>query len=183
MSPSMRDMDAAEFNRHLAFLRLGQTDAAAVLRVAPRTVRRWQNAELDVPDPIAELVRAWRQLARDHIPWRPDLESILHGDDDQIRRHQDHARSLAGLRRRVSNRGGPAAPWRVDLKEHKATLGPMTVQFYHLANGGFSLSSYWRRDRHPDPSRDQHLIEDAVVSFADAVGHALRRRPSRPWDE
>ncbi|MBI2720530.1 MAG: hypothetical protein HYX36_17475 [Rhizobiales bacterium] len=176
-------MTSSEFIDYLRFLGLEQMDAAAMLRVTPRTVRRWQKGDLPVPDTVSDLLRAWRQLAEANIPWAPDLESILQGDSDQIRRHQDHALSLAAVRRRVEARRGPAAPWRISLKEHRATLGPMTVQFYHLANGGFSLASYWRRDKDPDPSRDQHLIEDAVVSFSEAVGEARRRKPNKAWDE
>src|ERR1019366_25432 len=73
------------------------------------------------------------------------LESIWYGDDDQIRRHQEHDKALAALLRRVEARGGPAAPWRVNLKEHNATIGPMVVTFYKLLSRSFSLAHYRRR--------------------------------------
>jgi hypothetical protein len=176
-------MTSAEFNHHLEILGLKQSDAAAFLRVTPRAVRRWQSGEQRIPATVVELVKAWRQLHAARIPWGADLESIWYGDDDQIRRHQDHALALAALLRRVQARGGPATPWRVKLKERSATLGPITVRFYKLLNDGFSLAHYRRGDMPPDPRRDQPLIEDAVAAFAAAVGKMRTERPGQSWDE
>ena len=177
------DMTSAEFNRHLEILGLKQTDAAVLLRVTPRAVRRWQNGEQEIPGTVAELVKAWRQLHTRQIPWGASLESIWYGDDDQIRRHQDHNKALAALLSRVEARGGPAAPWRVNLKERSATLGPMVVHFYKLLSRSFSPANYRRRDREPDLYRDQPLIEDAVAAFSRAVSRATAERPGQEWDE
>lgn len=171
------------FNSHLETLGLKQSDAATLLRVTPRAVRRWQSGEQSIPDIVAELLVAWRRLHAAKISWGADLESIWYGDDDQIRRHQDHDRALAGLLRRVDARGGVTVPWQVNLKEHKATIGPMIVSFYKLSSGSFSLAHYRRRDREPDSHRDQALIEEAVAAFAAAVTKAKTERPTQEWDE
>jgi transcriptional regulator with XRE-family HTH domain len=176
-------MKADEFNNYLKMLGLSQSAVAAHLQVAPRTVRRWQNGEQQVPKPIADLLKAWHQLDKAKIPWSADLESFWHGDADQIRRHQDHALVLADLLQRVERRGGVSAPWRVSLKDHEATLEAMTVHFYALANGGFSLASYRRSDKAPDIHRDWPLIEDAVAVFAAAVGKAREKSSNQRWDE
>jgi hypothetical protein len=176
-------MNAAEFNQHLKALNLTQSIAATLLRVDARSVRRWQTGNQEVPAKVADLLKAWRQLAKAHLPWTADMEAILRGDNDQIERHQDYALELDALTERVRARGGPAAPWRIDLKKHSATLGPMTVSFYLLANGGFSPAHYGRADAVPDWGRDRQLIEDAIAAFATAVGNARRERPDRNWDE
>ena len=175
-------MTSAEFNHHLEMLALKQGDAATLLRVTPRAVRRWQSGEQAVPGTVAELILVWRQLHSARLPWGADLESIWYGDDDQIPLYQEHDKALAALLRRVDARGGPTAPWRVNLKEHNATIGPMVVTFYKLLSRSFSLAHYRRRDREPDPYRDQSLIEDAVAAFAAAVAKARNERPDEEWD-
>jgi hypothetical protein len=176
-------MKNAELTDCLAELNLTQADLAARLGVAARTVRRWQSAEQPIPTWVAEVLDAWRQLHAHHLPWGADLESIWYGDDDQIRRHQAHDKALATLRQRVKARGGPAVPWRINLRDRSATLGPITVRFYKLASNSFSLASYRRSDVAPDVRRDQPLIEDAVVAFSDAVSAARAARPNQAWDE
>jgi len=177
------DMTSAEFQAHLDHLHLNQGDAAALLLVTPRTVRRWQKDDLPVPEAVAQRLRAWRQLSEAKLPWTAELRSIWAKDvDDQIRRHGEHDVELASVLRRVAARGGPATSWQVDFDKATATLGPMTVCFYQLHDGGFSLASYRRRDIHPDVKRDQHLIEDAVAAFAMAVRNARTARPGQYWN-
>ena len=183
VSSIIRDMTNFELNHSLDMLRLTQTDLAARLGVTPRTVRRWQAGEQPIPIWVREVLNAWHQLHARNLPWGADLESIWYGDDDQIRRHEDHDKALAALLQRVRARGGPAAPWRVNLREHSATLGPMSVRFYRLASDSFSLANYRRGDVPPDAHRDQPLIEDAVAAFAAAVGAARSSRPNQAWDE
>jgi hypothetical protein len=176
-------MTDAEFSRNLEILGLRPGDAASLLRVTPRAVRRWRSGEQEIPATVVELLDAWRQLHARQIPWGADLESIWYGDDDQIRRHQEHDKALVALLHRVAARGGLSAPWRVNLKEHSATLGRMVVRFYKLRSGSFSLANYRRGDREPDPHRDQLLIEEAVVAFEAAVSNARKERPGQEWDE
>ena len=176
-------MKNTELTDSLAVLNLTQADLAARLGVTARTVRRWQAGEQPVPTWVVEVLDAWRQLHAHNLPWGADLESIWYGNDDQIRRHQAHDKALAALRQRVKARGGPAAPWRINLPERSATLGPMTVRFYKLASNSFSLANYRRGDVPPDARRDQPLIEDAVVAFSDAVSAARTARPNQAWDE
>jgi hypothetical protein len=176
-------MNSDQFNRRLEYLGLKQSDAAALLRVTPRAVRRWQSGEQPLPANVVELLNAWKQLHDKHIPWGPALEAIWPGDDDQIRRKEHHDKALAELLKRVAVRGGLAAPWRVNLKEHSATLGRIDVGFYKLQGGGFSLANYRRGDRDSDAERDRILIEDAVAAFSEAVGNAKEERPDRDWDE
>ncbi len=94
-------MTNVEFNQHLEALNLKQSDAAALLRVTPRAVRRWQSGEQAIPGTVVELLTVWRQLQAATLPWGADLESIWYGDDDQIRRHQDHDKALAATLERV----------------------------------------------------------------------------------
>ncbi len=182
MSSIHADMKNGEFSQSLNALGLTQTDLAIRLGVTVRSVRRWQTGEQEIPEWVAEVLSAWHQLHARNIPWGADLESIWYGDNEQIRRHQDHDKALAALLKRVKNRGGPAAPWRVNLQDHSATLGRMSVRFYMLASGGFSLANYRRGDVHSDPQRDQALIEDAVAAFASAVSAARTERPRQAWD-
>jgi DNA-binding XRE family transcriptional regulator len=172
-----------ELTNCLAMLNLTQADLAARLGIAARTVRRWQAGDQPIPTWVVEVLDVWRQLHACGLPWGADLESIWYGDDDQVRRHQDHDKALAALLRRVKARGGPAAPWRINLRERSATLGPMTVRFYKLASNSFSLANYRRGDVPPDARRDQLLIEDAVVAFSEAVSAARTARPNQAWDE
>jgi len=183
VSPSIEDMKNTALTKLLAMLNLTQADLAARLGIATRTVRRWQTGEQAIPIWVVEVLDAWRQLHACGLPWGADLESIWYGDDDQVRRHQDHDKALAALLRRVKARGGPAAPWRINLREHSATLGPMIVRFYRLASNSFSLQNYRRGDVPPNPRRDQPLIEDAVFAFSEAVRAARAARPNQAWDE
>jgi hypothetical protein len=150
----IEDMHAVEFINHLKILGVSQTDAAVLLRVTPRSIRRWQKGEQSVPGTVGDLLRAWVRLRR---------------DDQQLKAHQEHALSLDAVLCRVKARNGPSAPWRVDLRARSASLRHVTVSFYALANGGFSLANYRRHDTDPDVQRDRQLLEDAVYCIADAV--------------
>jgi hypothetical protein len=183
MSYTIEDMNNTKLTKILANLNLTPADFAARLGVAGRTVRRWQAGEQAIPIWVVEVLDAWRQLHAAGVPWGADLESIWYGDDDQVRRHQDHDKALAALLRRVKARGGPAAPWRINLRQRSATLGQMTVRFYKLASNSFSLQNYRRGDVPPDVFRDRALIEDAIFAFSEAVGAARTARPNQAWDE
>lgn len=158
---------------HLNQLDLSQTEAARLLSVNVRTVRRWVENPSEMPGPAEQALRAWLRLHRLGLAWRPD--GLPLGEDEveemaeQIALYRQHAIDLDALLRRVEERGGPAAPWHVDLKAHLATLGPMEVGFYPLANGGFSPSTYRRSDVGPDLGRDAQLLEDAYACIARAL--------------
>jgi hypothetical protein len=163
-------MNAAEFRQSLAQLGLSQTDAAHLLSVAPRTVRRWaEESTPEIPGPAEHALRAWLGLQRRGLPWRPGDD-----DDDQIRRYRDHVIELYELLLRVEARGGPTGAWTIDLEKGVARLGPMEVSFYKLANGGFSPGYYRRSDGPPDWNRDRPLLEDAYASIAKAFGEQER---------
>ncbi len=160
------DMTAQEFRECLTQLGITQTEAAELLSVSPRTARRWAEASVDgIPGPAEHALRAWLGRQRRGLPWRP-------GDDDadQIARYREHAIDLYELLLRVERRGGPTGSWTIDLEKGLATLGPMQVAFYKLANGGFSPASYRRSDMLPDVTRDWPLIEDAFACIAKAFG-------------
>ena len=157
-----------ELRQVLTRLELSQNEAAQLLGVAPRTVRRWLEGE-DIPGPAEQALRAWIRLHERNLPWRPDAESIVDDDQDQIARHRAHAIRLDELLARVETRGGPRVPWLVDRGRQIAMLGPMEVSYYRLLNGGFSLANYRRKDSEPDVQADWEAIEDAAFCIAQAM--------------
>jgi hypothetical protein len=90
----------------------------------------------------------------------------------QIASYRKHALDLDALLRRVKQRGGPAAPWKVELRKRLASLGPIDVSFYALTNGGFSPAYYTRKDCPPDQTRDRLLLEDAFACIAEEIKKA-----------
>lgn len=165
-------MTVPELRATLSRLELTQAEAAQLLGVAPRTVRRWLDGE-DIPGPAEQALRAWIRLHNRNLPWRPDTELVVEDDQDQIARHRAHAIRLDELLARVEERGGPRVPWSVDRGRQIATLGPMEVSYYKLESGSFSLANYRRKDADPDVERDWQAIEDAAASIA----AALRKEP------
>jgi transcriptional regulator with XRE-family HTH domain len=164
-------MNATELNGHLAALQISPAEAAQLLGVSPRTLRRWLEGE-EVPGPAEAALRAWRTLAERHLPWKPDSASIFEDDQDQIARHQRHVEELAALLKRVETRGGARNPWTVDLEKCTATFGHFEMGFYKLQSGGFSLSTYRRKDERPNLTRDMMDIEDAAFCVAHAFAKA-----------
>jgi len=64
----------------------------------------------------------------------------------------------------------------VSLPGLVASLGDLHVEFYKLRNGGFSPSTYSRRDaKAPDVRRDWALIEDAIFCIAQEFRKCARR--------
>ena len=161
-------MSNAELRLTLARLELSSADAAQFLGVTPRTIRRWLDGE-EVAGPAEQALRAWIRLHDRNLPWRPDEESVVQDDQDQIARHRAHAIHLDEILARVEARGGPRVPWLVDRGRQIATLGPMEVSYYKLASGSFSLANYRRKDDEPDVERDWEAIEDAAACIAKAM--------------
>jgi transcriptional regulator with XRE-family HTH domain len=178
----------ASLSECLAALRLAPKEAAELLSVDPKTVARWLRGEIAVPGPAKQALRAWLRLDRLGLPWRPAEQMIDLTEEelaDQIRLLRERSIGLDEILRRVRERGGPAAPWKVDLLHRVAELGDtMEVGFYPLPNGGFSPSKYRRKDREPDFRRDRALIDDAVAAIADAIAAAgpgwAHGRPPEP---
>lgn len=163
----------SELLKCLGALRLTPKEAARLLSVDPKTVGRWLRDEVEVPGPAEQALRAWMRLEKWGLPWRPAEQIIGLTEEDlanQIRLLRERNVGLDEVLCRVRDRGGPAAPWRVDLERHVAELGDtMEVGFYPLPNGGFSPSNYRRKDREPDFQRDRALIDDAIAAIANAV--------------
>jgi hypothetical protein len=168
-------MSAMEILEHFQALRLNQAEAAQMLGVSARTVRRWCDGE-EVPGPAEAALRAWRKLSERHLAWRPDSVSLTENHPGRIAAHLEHAVGLQSMIERVEARGGPRLFWEVDIPESTATLGQAQVSFYKLQNGGFSVSVYTRRDGvRPDVRRDCALIEDATFCIAREFEKHARR--------
>jgi hypothetical protein len=184
MSDMVTAMEKSELARCFRTLGLEPREAAKLLSVDVKTITRWLTGEIGVPGPAEQALLAWMQLEERRIPWRPGgLPINIMGQEeieDQIRLMREHVIILDDVLSRVKRRGGPAAPWRVDLKRCEAELANiMHLHFYPLPNGNFSASSYRRTDKEPDYKRDLPLIEDAIACIADAV--AAARRAGRNW--
>jgi transcriptional regulator with XRE-family HTH domain len=164
-------MNATELDENLTALKVTPAEAALLLGVSARTLRRWLEGE-DVPGPAEAALRAWLTLAHRNLPWKPDSVSIFENDQDQIARHRQHTQEQATLIKRVETRGGSRNPWTVDLEKCTATFGHFEVGFYKLQSGGFSLSTYRRKDVPPDVRRDMTDIEDAAYCIAAAFAKA-----------
>jgi hypothetical protein len=161
-------MDKDQLEQYLRRLGLAPADAAQLLSISPRTLRRWLDGE-EIPGPAQRAILAWIHLHELHLPWRPDAVSIVGDDQDQIARHRQHTIDLDEVLQRVEARGGAKAPWVVDWDKGRASLASMEVSFYKLQSGGFSLGSYRRTDSAPDATRDMPMIEDAVYCVAQTL--------------
>lgn len=175
-------MSPTELEQSLLRLGLEPAESAQLLGVTLRTYRRWLNGE-EIPGPVEQAIRAWLRLHDRRLPWRPDSTAIVEDDQSQIPRHREHAIDLSDVITRVEARGGPRTPWTVDRQRFRASLGPMEVSFYPLANGGFSLGNYTRKDGNPDVQRDRELIEDATYCIAKEFmsGPVTLVHHDRPW--
>jgi hypothetical protein len=162
-------MSSQELGACLRILGLSQPEAAQLLGVSERTFRRWLLEPEDVPGPVEQAFRAWRRLHARNLVWRPDTVAIVEDDQPQIAVSRNHAIELSKALERVKARGGPQMHWLVDRHGCRAILGMMEVSFYKLANGGFSLANYTRKDGYPDAERDQELIDDATFCIAEEM--------------
>src|SRR5580704_10696890 len=106
-------MTPSDLQTHFTRLGLLPNEAAQLLGVAPRTVRRWCEGE-EVPGPAEQALRAWLRLQERNLVWRPDTISLSENDQKQIAAHRDHAIELDAALARVEARGGPRLPWHVD---------------------------------------------------------------------
>jgi hypothetical protein len=169
-------MSNLELAGSLKRLSLSEAESARVLSVNPRTVRRWVEGSTVVPGAVEQALQAWLRLESLRVPWRP--EGVPIWEEDQTKLLCDHSKELSQLIQKVENRGGPAAPWEVDLDRRKASLGPIEVRFHVLINESFSPSWYSRRDGPSDLKRDWRLLEDAFYCIAKAISRA-----GKGWSE
>lgn len=158
-------MTADEIHKVLQELDLLREQAAQLLGVSKRTVSRWCEGEA-IPGPAEAALKAWKSLNDRGFAWKPDAISVLERDEDQIERQRLFAIRFDEMLTKVERRGGPVHPWKVDTWRSAATFGTSEVRFHRLANGGFSISSYRRTDRHADLNEDMLLIEDAAYCIA-----------------
>jgi hypothetical protein len=166
-------MNSAEFRAILNELGLAQTEAGRLLSTNERTVRRWAEGSSAVPSPVERALLAWRKLNRLGLSWRPDEVMLSELNEDEIAKqillHRQHVIGLADVLERIRQRGGPAGPWKVNLKKRQASLESLEIGFYGMPNGQFSPSTYRRKDGPPDLERDRALIEDAYACIANEI--------------
>jgi len=158
-------MTADEIQQVLRELDLLREEAAQVLGVSKRTISRWCEGE-EIPGPAEAALKAWKSLNDHGLAWKPGAISVLERDEDQIEQQRLFAERFDDMLTRVEKRGGAVHPWKVDTWRSAATFGTSEVRFHRLANGGFSISSYHRADRHADLDEDMPLIEDAAYCIA-----------------
>jgi len=165
-------MDRNEFLLIIKKLGIAPKEAAELLSVDYRTVKRWMARGGQVPEPSEKALRAWLRLKQRGLPWRDDAVSLGFMDEqeraEQLSLGREHAMALDEILEKVRKRGGPAAPWKVDLERHFAELGSIQFSFYPLANGLFSPAFYTRSDIDPDIDRDWPLLEDAIACITNA---------------
>src|SRR5687767_2381505 len=127
-------MTKSELHHSLERLGLSDGEAALLLSVDPRTVRRWRANPAEIPGPAQEALRAWIRLDERGLAWRPDSVAIGESDPadlaSAIVAYRNQAIDLDSLLSRVKARGGPAAPWTVDLAKRRADLGALSITFY-----------------------------------------------------
>jgi hypothetical protein len=158
-------MNRQEVLDHLEALDISRDEAAIFLGVSKRTVNRWCDGD-EVPGPVEAALRAWLSLHKRGLAWKPDSISVLEANEDQIERQRKYAIRFNAMLNEVEKRGGPSTPWKVNFSRSTAKFATSEISFYKLANGGFSIGSYRRSDRHPDLAQDLPLIQDAAYCVA-----------------
>jgi len=149
-------------------LNLTQTEAAQLLGVDPRTVRRWVEGA-EIPGPAEQALRAWSRLNDHNLPWRPDSVAVVNDDLEAIATQRAEAIGIEALLERVEQRGGPIFPCDVDMEKCRATFGPHELTYQMSSGGRFAPSAYIRKDTAPDTERDKTFIEDAIFCIAQAI--------------
>jgi hypothetical protein len=119
-------------------LRLTLMRLELLLGVTERTFRRWSEGE-EVPGPAEQALRAWIRLHDRNLPWRPDEESIVRDDQDQIARHRAHVIRLDEILARVEARGGPRVPWSVDRGASPVSQRSLSLTLANLVSARESL--------------------------------------------
>ena len=177
-------MNSGKLKESLALLGIDSQDLAHFLDVNLRTIKRWMADEISIPTGVIRLFEAWIMLHKIGLPWRPDGEKFITPNalKQQIALHNQAVLELTEIIKKVNKRGGPAAPWVVNLGMKRATLEKMWISFYTLPNGGFTPQSYGRSDRNPDFERDRPLLEDGFVCIAEAIAKERKKLKEAKWD-
>lgn len=117
-------LDILDVDACLSQLHLTDTEAAELLSVDTRTIRRWKKNLQEIPGPARAALRAWCRLDTLGLAWQPDAIGLGEHDSDrlalQVAAYREHAIALDATLRRVAERGGPAAPWEVNLETRRA---------------------------------------------------------------
>lgn len=155
-------------------LDIGSYQLAELLDVNVRTVNRWLDGTIDTPMSVERVIAAWKALQSVNLPWRPNEIGISPFDINEMMdlacRHEAHRKRIDEICSAVEARGGSALQWSVDLERSVATSGDFHLTFYRLKDGNISPQTFRRSDGvHPDPVRDQFLIEDALYSIKKAI--------------
>lgn len=176
-------MKVAEVKEAMAHLGVKPKELSELIDVNPRTVARWLSGEVKVPNVVERVVQAWVTLHQFGLPWRPDGRNLLvdQHQRQQIRLQIENSLELSTILDRIKTKGGPAAPWTVDLTQKRATLESIWVSFYITANGSFTPQSYGRTDKPADLERDRSLIEDGFYCIAVEVGKYFKKQQSADW--
>ncbi len=178
-------MQSSLLRESLVTLGLNFLELAQLLDMNVRTVQRWLSGEVEIPRSIECVINAWMYLNQMGLPWRPDGFSVALLSPEQVKNQlllqMESSKELVKIIKKVKSRGGPAAPWIVDLSAKKATLGDVWVRFYILSNGSFSPQSYGRFDKNPDLYRDQSILEDAYVCIAEAIAVRNEKYKDADW--
>lgn len=178
-------MQSSSLRESIVTLGLNVQELAYLLGINVRTVRRWLSEDVEIPRSIECVINAWIYLNQLGLPWRPDGFSVALLSPEQVKNQlllqMENTKELAKIIKKVKNRGGPAAPWSVDLSAKKANLGDVWVRFYILSNGSFSPQSYGRFDKYPDIDRDQSILEDAYVCIAEAIASRDKKYKEADW--
>lgn len=178
-------MQSSSLRESLVTLGLNVLELAQLLGINVRTVQRWLSGDVEIPKSIDCVINAWMYLNQLGLPWRPDGFSVALLSTEQVKNQlllqMENTKELVKIIKKVKSRGGPAAPWTVDLSAKKATLGDVWVRFYILPNGSFSPQSYGRFDKHPDLDRDQSILEDAYVCIVEAIAARNEKYKEADW--
>lgn len=84
-----------DFLKDLDELGLTHVDAAKLLSVNVRTVRRWAKNPDKIPGATEKVVQAWLRLYRIGMSWRPDGLDVIGTDYSQI--DEPHAKEIRKL--------------------------------------------------------------------------------------
>lgn len=166
-------MTPDEARQALDDLGLSIDQAARLMRVTTRTMRRYFDGDSDdretaavVPGAVEQALRAWLALHERGLPWRPDARPLEGFEPEQLARMNMLKQHVLACVWRVRDAGGPTLPWDIDADLGLARLGTLSLHFYVLPSGGFVPQSYSRQDKAPDLERDRPHLEDGIAAIA-----------------